>query len=94
MAGEVEETGLLLSELVAERLDQQPDPHAALTVDVVSTPRNRHRWTVVDRGRPTLPAGLRSVALDAIADSWGVSRTRGLTRTWFELRSGRGKPQP
>ena len=93
-AGEVEDTGLLLSELVAERLEQQPDPDASLTVDVLRAPRHRHRWAVVDRARPTLPAGLRSVALDAIADSWGVSRVRGLTRTWFELRARRGKSKP
>jgi hypothetical protein len=90
----VEDTGLLLSELVAERLDQQPDRDASLTVDVVRASRHRHRWAVVDRGRPTLPAGLRSVALDAIADSWGVSRVHGLTRTWFELRARRGKSRP
>lgn len=84
---DVEDTGLLLSELVAERVAQQPVMDRALIVDVLRAPRNCHRWSVIDRGTPTVPGGLRSVTLDAIAYSWGVSRVRGLTHTWFELRA-------
>jgi hypothetical protein len=80
----VENATLLLGALVAER-QAQPRLGASITVDVLRASRGRQRWCVVDSGLPALPAGIRSTALDALADAWGVSRHRGLTRTWFEI---------
>ncbi|HET9074083.1 MAG TPA: hypothetical protein VFN48_05850 [Solirubrobacteraceae bacterium] len=89
----VENAELLLSEITAERLtaSQASDPRRTeiapeqrITIDVGKS-RERQRWAVVDRGSPSMPAGLRSAALDKIAQAWGVSRRMGLTRTWFEL---------
>ena len=90
----VENAELLLSEITAERLtaSQASDPRSEdgvapeqrITIDVGKS-RDRQRWAVVDRGYPSMPAGLRSAALDKIAQAWGVSRRKGLTRTWFEL---------
>jgi hypothetical protein len=75
-----ESTELLLSELVHER---RRNP--GLMIDITRAGRNR--WCVLDRGNPSLPGGLRSEALETLADSWGVSRNRGLTQTWFELHT-------
>lgn len=83
-----ESARLLLSEIMSERLGDPETPEPPLTVDVRRS-ASRHRWSVIDRGRPQVPAGMRSTALDQIADAWGVSRRAGLTRTWFELRSRR-----
>jgi hypothetical protein len=83
-----ESARLLLGEIMSERLDRGEAPGARLTVDVRRS-GGRHRWSVIDRGRPQVPAGMRSAALDQIADAWGVSRHAGLTRTWFELRNRR-----
>ncbi len=82
----LENASLLLSEITTERLehDQATDSDPRLTIDVQRTPEVSD-WGVIDRGDPALPAGLRSTALDEIADAWGVSRRSGLTRTWFEL---------
>jgi len=80
----VENATLLLGALVAER-QEQPMPSTSMTVDVLRARRGHQRWSVVDSGLPSLPVGLRSTALDALAVAWGVSRERGLTRTWFEL---------
>ncbi len=81
---QIEKVSLLLSEITAERVGRSLYSHPRLTIDVRKSPR-QDRWAVIDRGLPSLPAGLRSTALDKIADAWGVSRKSGLTRTWFEL---------
>jgi hypothetical protein len=87
----LENASLLLSEITAERLElgdaSREDPRRTdprLTIDVRQTP-DSSGWSVIDRGAPALPAGLRSTALDEIADAWGVTRRAGLTRTWFRL---------
>ena len=87
----LENASLLLSEITAERLeldgvshDDQRLTDPRLTIDVRQTP-DSSGWSVIDRGAPALPAGLRSTALDELADDWGVSRRSGLTRTWFRL---------
>ena len=82
----IENVSLLLGEIMADRMSRNhTDPR--LTIDVRHA-GNHHRWCVVDRGTPTLPNGLRSTALDEIAEAWGVSRKAGLTLTWFQLNSG------
>lgn len=81
----LENASLLLSEITAERQKSdagQLDPR--LTIDVRQSPE-ASGWAVIDRGEPALPSGLRSTALDEIADGWGVSRRSGLTRIWFRL---------
>jgi hypothetical protein len=85
----VENAILLLGALVADRQAQTQLVSSRMTVDVVRGSRGRQRWAVVDAGLPALPAGLRATALDALADAWGVSRERGLTRTWFEIHAPR-----
>lgn len=81
----IENAALLLKAVVAER-QEQPLLGPSVMVDVVRAPRGRQRWSVVDSGSPSLPKGLRSTALDELADAWGVSRRNGLTRTWFEIQ--------
>ncbi len=88
----LENASLLLSEITAERLEHDRASHGdrrltdpQLTIDVRQTPESSG-WSVIDRGEPALPAGLRSTALDELADAWGVTRRGGLTRTWFRLR--------
>jgi hypothetical protein len=92
----LENASLLLSEITAERLEsdraKHPDPR--LTIDVRQTDETSG-WSVIDRGDPALPTGLRSTALDELAQSWGVSRRSGLTRTWFKLsRRQRSEDRP
>jgi hypothetical protein len=93
----LETASLLLSEITAERLELDRVGHTdpRLTIDVRQTPESSG-WSVIDRGAPALPTGLRSTALDEIADSWGISRRAGLTRTWFKLirrrRTETGEP--
>lgn len=82
----VENVCLLLGEILADRLGRVSHVEPRVTIDVRQT-GNRARWCVVDRGGPSLPGGLRSTALEEIADAWGVSRQEGMTRTWFELHT-------
>jgi hypothetical protein len=88
----LENASLLLSEITAERLELDAGKHAdpRLMIDVHQT-SDHSGWCVIDRGAPALPAGLRSTALDEIAEAWGVSRRSGLTRTWFRLARQRSE---
>ncbi len=88
----LENASLLLSEITAERLELDTTSHAdpRLMIDVRQT-ADDSGWCVIDRGEPALPAGLRSTALDEIAEAWGVSRRAGLTRTWFKLARRRDR---
>jgi hypothetical protein len=90
----LENASLLLGEITAERTELDPkgssDPR--LMIDVRQS-AEQSGWCVIDRGQPALPVGLRSTALEEIADAWGVSRRDGLTHTWFKLLRNRTKPE-
>jgi hypothetical protein len=81
----VESARRLLMEVIAERRENQAS-EPRLTFDVLRARRGLERWSVLDRGMPSWPGRMRAAALDTLADAWGVSRERGLTRTWFERR--------
>ena len=91
----LENASLLLGEITADRLrrDEEVPTDPRLTIDVRQTAEHTG-WSVIDRGEPALPAGLRSTALDEIAEDWGVTRRSGLTRTWFRLALHRRRGGP
>jgi hypothetical protein len=72
---------LMVSEIVAERFGNV-SPHETLLLELIDA--DVMRCGVVDHGRPSLPTGWRSVVLDRLASTWGLTCRNNVTEIWFE----------
>jgi hypothetical protein len=78
---DLERLRLMVSEIVAERLGNV-SPHETLLLELIDA--DVMRCGVVDNGRPSLPSGWRSVLLDRLASTWGLTCRNHVTEIWFE----------
>jgi len=81
----LEDLKLLISEIVTDRVSQQPDGEdgdGGFVLDLEAG--DGIRCSILDGGPPCVPDTLSSQILDLLADRWGVTRRGGTTQVWFE----------